>query len=165
MQVEVEPDVGGEEVREEEEVSGEEVEEEEEEEEAPQPTEAEEVKDESSPEHVPSLSLPNPSTQPPTTETKHSSSQQSSRRLPAPVPLFSSGQGRGSPPSFPTVAEGLQEAGRRAASAKTKSKKSKPRSTKDLLPLHQDVGRSNKQLLEPSTPDFKPTPEWVCHDY
>lgn len=69
------------------------------------------------------------------------------------------GLGRFSPPSLPAVAEGLQEAGRKAGK---KSKKSKPLSTKDLLPLHKDVGRSNKQLLEPSTPEFRPTADWVC---
>lgn len=70
--------------------------------------------------------------------------------------------GRISPHSLPTVAEGLQE----AASRKGKrSKKSKPLSTRDLLPLHQDVGRSNKQLLEPTTPEFQPTPDWVCRHY
>lgn len=73
------------------------------------------------------------------------------------------GQGRHSPLSLPAVAEGLQEAGRKAASTNRKSKKSKPLSTKDLLPLHQDVGQSNKQLLEPATPEFKPTAEWVCN--
>lgn len=66
-----------------------------------------------------------------------------------------------SPPPLPTVSEGLQEAGRKAASVGKKSKKSKPLSTKDLLSLHKDVGKSNKQLLEPSTPEFKPTAEWV----
>ena len=71
------------------------------------------------------------------------------------------GLGRFSPPSLPTVSEGLQEAGRKAAFAGKKQKKSKPLSTKDLLPLHKDVGRSTKQLLEPSTPEFKPTAEWV----
>ncbi len=69
--------------------------------------------------------------------------------------------GRLSPPSLPTVAEGLQEAGRKAAASGKKSKKSKPLSTKDLLPLHKDVGKSNKQLLEPATPEFKPTADWV----
>lgn len=74
----------------------------------------------------------------------------------------SENSGRLSPSSLPTVAEGLQEAGRKAsATKKSKSKKPKGLSTKDLFPLHQDVGRSNKQLLEPSTPDFKPTTEWV----
>lgn len=72
------------------------------------------------------------------------------------------GPGRLSPSSLPTVAEGLQEAGRKAAATKkSKSKKSKGLSTKDLLPLHKDIGRSNKQLLEPATPEFKPTAEWV----
>ena len=62
-----------------------------------------------------------------------------------------------------TVAEGLEEAGRRATSStKKKSKKSKPVSVKDLIPLHQDVGKSNRQLVEPLTPDFQPTSEWVC---
>ena len=42
-------------------------------------------------------------------------------------------------------------------------KKSKPKalSNKDLLACHQDVARSNRELVEPSTPEFKPTPEWV----
>lgn len=71
------------------------------------------------------------------------------------------GPGRLSPHSLPTVAEGLQEAGTKRSLAGKKSKKSKALSTKDLLPLHQDVGRSNKQLLEPATPEFKPTAEWV----
>ena len=62
-----------------------------------------------------------------------------------------------------TVAEGLEEAARRVASTKKKrSGKSKPLSVKDLMPLHQDVGRSNRQLVEPLSPDFQPTPEWVC---
>ena len=68
--------------------------------------------------------------------------------------------GRISPQALPTVAEGLQEAEKKAASAK-KPKKVKALSTKDLLPLHQDVGRSTKQLVEPATPEFKPTAEWV----
>lgn len=44
-------------------------------------------------------------------------------------------------------------------------KKSKPvpSLTKDLFPLHKEVGYSNKQLVEPSTPEFKPTPEWVSN--
>ena len=42
-----------------------------------------------------------------------------------------------------------------------KKAKPKPVLTKDLLPLHKEVGYSNKQLIEPSTPEFKPTPEWV----
>lgn len=72
------------------------------------------------------------------------------------------GLGRLSPPSLPTVSEGLQEAGsRKAAVTGKKGKKAKPLSTRDLLPLHKDVGRNNKQLLEPSTPEFKPTAEWV----
>ena len=75
------------------------------------------------------------------------------------------GLGRLSPPALPTVAEGLQEAGRKAAAAGKKSKKAKALSTRDLLPLHKDVGRSNKQLLEPATPEFKPTAEWVLLVY
>lgn len=75
------------------------------------------------------------------------------------------GPGRLSPHSLPTVAEGLQEAGTKKASAGKKSKKSKALSIKDLLPLHRDVGRSNKQLLEPTTPEFKPTAEWVHVDF
>jgi len=66
-----------------------------------------------------------------------------------------------------TVAEGLDEAARRVSSSSMKRKvsKSKPLSGKDLMPLHQDVGRNNRQLAEPTTPNFKPTPEWVClHD-
>lgn len=44
-----------------------------------------------------------------------------------------------------------------------KKKGSKPKSlpSRRLLPLHQDVAQSTKRLVEPSTPDFKPTPEWV----
>ena len=44
-----------------------------------------------------------------------------------------------------------------------KKKGSKPKSlpSRRLLPLHQDVAHSTKRLVEPSTPDFKPTPEWV----
>ena len=43
------------------------------------------------------------------------------------------------------------------------TKKGRPKglSVNDLLPLHKDVGVSTKQLVEPATPDFKPTPEWV----
>ena len=43
------------------------------------------------------------------------------------------------------------------------TKKGRPKglSVNDLLPLHRDVGTSTKQLVEPATPDFKPTPEWV----
>ena len=66
-------------------------------------------------------------------------------------------------PPLPTVAEGLHEAGRKAAASGKKYKKSKPLSTKDLIPLHKDVGKSNKQLLEPATPEFKPTADWVCY--
>lgn len=42
-----------------------------------------------------------------------------------------------------------------------KKAKPKPVLSRDLLPLHKEVGYSNKQLAEPSTPEFKPTPEWV----
>ena len=68
-----------------------------------------------------------------------------------------------SPLPHSTVAEGLDEAARRAsASARKKPSKSKPLSMKDLMPLHQDVGKNTRQLAEPVTPDFKPTQEWVC---
>ena len=41
-------------------------------------------------------------------------------------------------------------------------KKSKPKPlNKDLMACHQDVARSNRELVEPSTPEFKPTTEWV----
>ena len=86
--------------------------------------------------------------------------QASTQKLAAPASERSA-LGRISPHSLPTVAEGLQEAASKKASTGKKSKKSKPLSTRDLLPLHQDIGRSNKQLLEPATPEFKPTPEWV----
>ncbi len=63
------------------------------------------------------------------------------------------------------VAEALGEAARKAAvSSKKKASKTKPLSVKDLMPLHQDVGKSTRQLAEPATPDFKPTPEWVSLD-
>ena len=42
-----------------------------------------------------------------------------------------------------------------------KKPKKKDLSTRDLLALHQDVGQRTKQLMEPSTPDFKPTTDWV----
>lgn len=110
---------------------------------------------------------PPPEAQPPTLPAA------SERQLPAPVSGAQTSAGlaiesgaygleRLSPLSLPAVAEGLQEAGKRAASNSKKSKKAKPLSTRDLLPLHQDVGRSNKQLLEPMTQEFQPTAEWVC---
>ena len=41
-------------------------------------------------------------------------------------------------------------------------KKSKPKPlNKDLMACHQDVARSNRELVEPTTPEFKPTTEWV----
>ena len=43
-----------------------------------------------------------------------------------------------------------------------KKLKPKPLSNKDLMACHQDVARSNRELVEPSTPEFKPTSEWVC---
>ena len=43
-----------------------------------------------------------------------------------------------------------------------KKSKPKPLSNKDLMACHQDVARSNRELMEPSTPEFKPTSEWVC---
>ena len=48
-----------------------------------------------------------------------------------------------------------------AGGGKKKSAKPKALSNKDLLACHQDVARSNRELVEPSTPEFKPTPEWV----
>ena len=103
-----------------------------------------------------------PPTLPPTSETQLPGPV-AGARMPAALASESGAYGveRLSPLSLPAVAEGLQEAGKRAASNSKKSKKVKPLSTKDLLPLHQDVGRSNKQLLEPMTPEFQPTPEWV----
>ena len=87
------------------------------------------------------------------------SSQQTASALSTPTSKQSiSKQDQVSP--LPTVAEGLEEAARKV-STKKKSGKPKPLSEKDLMPLHQDIGKSNKQLLEPSTPEFKPTAEWV----
>lgn len=38
---------------------------------------------------------------------------------------------------------------------------SSPLEQQKLLPLHKDVGERNRELVEPLTPDFKPTPDWV----
>ena len=102
---------------------------------------------------------PTPSTTPSASSISLSSPSQplpASRRIP-----------RGGASFLPNsaVAEGLDEAARRASrsSLKKKASKTKPLSGKDLFPLHQDVGRSNRQLAEPTTPNFKPTPEWVCY--
>ena len=112
-----------------------------------------------------SLPSPNQLTQSPPQESQVPSLQQSSAQQEVLTPTGKkavSRQGEGiPPPSLPTVAEGLEEAARRAASTKKKPGKVKPLSVKDLIPLHQDVGRSTKQLLEPSTPEFKPTADWV----
>jgi hypothetical protein len=52
--------------------------------------------------------------------------------------------------------------GQRSPAGGKKKSKPKPLSNKDLMACHQDVARSNRELVEPSTPEFKPTPEWVC---
>ncbi len=44
---------------------------------------------------------------------------------------------------------------------KKKTGKGKPATANDLLSLHKEVARNNQQLIEPTTPDFKPTTEWV----
>ncbi len=80
----------------------------------------------------------------------------------SPFPPDKRGPLRASPLPSHAISEGLDEAGRRLmSSSKKKSGKPKVLSVHDLMPLHQDVGRNNKQLLEPSTPEFKPTSEWV----
>ena len=52
--------------------------------------------------------------------------------------------------------------GQRSPTGGKKKSKPKPLSNKDLMACHQDIARSNRELVEPSTPDFKPTTEWVC---
>ena len=52
--------------------------------------------------------------------------------------------------------------GQRSPAGGKKKSKPKPLSNKDLMACHQDVARSNRELVEPSTPEFKPTSEWVC---
>ena len=52
--------------------------------------------------------------------------------------------------------------GQRSPASGKKKSKPKPLSNKDLMACHQDVARSNRELVEPSTPEFKPTSEWVC---
>ena len=54
--------------------------------------------------------------------------------------------------------------GQRSPGSGRKKSKPKPLSNKDLIACHQDVARSNRELVEPSTPEFKPTAEWVCGD-
>lgn len=104
---------------------------------------------------------------PPSTPSASSSSlpytspQPTARSMPAP-------RGGASVLTNSAVAEGLDEAARRAgASSRKKTSKSRPLSMKDLMPLHQDVGKSTGKLAEPATPDFKATPQWVrmrvCH--
>ena len=51
--------------------------------------------------------------------------------------------------------------GQRSPAGGKKKSKPKPLSNKDLMACHQDVARSNRELVEPSTPEFKPTTEWV----
>jgi hypothetical protein len=53
--------------------------------------------------------------------------------------------------------------GQRSPAGGKKKSKPKPLSNKDLMACHQDVARSNRELVEPSTPEFKPTAEWVCY--
>lgn len=111
--------------------------------------------EQAAPSSSPTASVPTP---PPTAQSPQAAAQT------VPFPPNSAGStiksGGISPLPPPTFAEGLEEAGRKAT--KKKSGKAKPLSGKDLIPLHQDIGRSTKQLVEPSTPDFKPTAEWVC---
>ena len=38
-----------------------------------------------------------------------------------------------------------------------------PLEQQKLFSLHRDVGEKNSQLVEPQTPDFKPSPEWVSY--
>ena len=52
--------------------------------------------------------------------------------------------------------------GQRSPAGGKKKSKPKPLSNKDLMGCHQGVARSNRELMEPSTPEFKPTSEWVC---
>ena len=61
------------------------------------------------------------------------------------------------PPIVPTHQEP-----EKSKPGKKKTGKGKPATAKDLLPLHKEVARNNQQLIEPTTPDFKPTTEWVC---
>lgn len=51
--------------------------------------------------------------------------------------------------------------GQRSPAGGKKKSKPKPLSNKDLLACHQDVARGNRELVEPLTPEFKPTTEWV----
>lgn len=51
--------------------------------------------------------------------------------------------------------------GQRSPAGGKKKSKPKPLSSKDLVACHQDVARGNKVLTEPTTPEFKPTTEWV----
>ncbi|XP_064406820.1 protein HID1-like [Halichondria panicea] len=60
------------------------------------------------------------------------------------------------PPIVPTHQEP-----EKSKPGKKKTGKGKPATAKDLLPLHKEVARNNQQLIEPTTPDFKPTTEWV----
>ena len=54
--------------------------------------------------------------------------------------------------------------GQRSPGSGRKKSKPKPLSNKDLIACHQDIAKSNRELVEPSTPEFKPTAEWVCGD-
>lgn len=47
--------------------------------------------------------------------------------------------------------------GQRSPAGGKKKSKPKPLSNKDLMACHQDVARSNRELVEPSTLEFKPT--------
>ena len=68
--------------------------------------------------------------------------------------LDASHLGTGAPPPPPGFMEG-------AKAEKSRRGKGAGLSVANLLPLHKHVGQQTKQLAEPSTPDFKPTPDWV----
>ena len=92
---------------------------------------------------------------------------------PTPPPPQSGGDAPKRPESFglnhpspitrlpPLMSPSDDMSGQRSPGSGRKKSKPKPLNTKNLMACHQDIARSNRELIEPTTPEFKPTTEWV----